>query len=94
MIYVRTQSMNPVQKALAILMSLALLTFGIMFSVIVIPLVAIGGALALGYVYWKTRALRKVMAQAMRESRSKESEIIEGEAVVIREAQEANRFLN
>lgn len=94
MIYVRTQSMHPVQKALAILMSLALLTFGIMFSVIVIPLVAIGGALALGYVYWKTRALRKAMAQAMQESRRKESEIIEGEAVVIREPHEANRFLN
>ena len=94
MIYVRTQSMHPVQKALAILMSLALLTFGIMFSVIVIPLVAIAGALALGYLYWQTRALRKAMAQAMRESRSQASEIIEGEAVVIREAQEANRFLN
>jgi hypothetical protein len=86
--------MNPVQKALTIAMSLALLTLGIMFSVVAIPLIAVSGALALGYVYWKTRALRKALAQAMQTGHMKQSEVIEGEAVVIREPHEANRFLN
>lgn len=89
MIYVQTRSLNPVQKALATVTGIALLILGIMFSVVIIPLIALAGALALGYVYWKTRALRKAMAQAVQES-----SVIEGEAVVIHEHHEAKRFLN
>lgn len=89
MIHLHTQSMNPVQKVLTSLLGIALVILGIMFSVVVIPVIAVTGALALGYVYWRTRALRKAMAQARAESN-----VIEGEAVVVREEHEINRFLN
>ena len=75
--------MNPLQKALAALVALVLLGVGIMFSIVIIPIMVLMGAAGLGYFYWKTRALRKVMAQA-----ASENQVIEGEAVVIHEHEE------
>lgn len=72
--------MIPLQKFIAALLGLAILAAGIMFSVILIPLVLLIGIIGFAYFYWKTRALRS----AMQEARTDNS-IIEGEAVVIRE---------
>jgi hypothetical protein len=48
-----------------------------------IPLIIGIGLLAYAYFYWKTRALRKAMAEAVQDHG-----VIEGEAVVIREQDE------
>lgn len=81
--------MNPLQKALAALVAFALLGVGIMFSIVFIPIIVLMGAAGLGYFYWKTRALRKAMAEAARENA-----VIEGEAVVIDEPEEPRRMLD
>ncbi|MGE5384539.1 MAG: hypothetical protein ACM3SV_01495 [Betaproteobacteria bacterium] len=80
--------MNPLQKALAALVAFALLGVGIMFSIVVIPIIVLMGAAGLGYFYWKTRALRKAMAEAAREN-----VVIEGEAVIVHEPEEPPRRL-
>jgi len=62
-----------------------------MFSVVMLAVVAIIGALAFGYFWWKTRALRQAMKAGM-DSRARSSqeasggEVFEGEAVVIEHA--------
>jgi len=53
------------------------------FSLLVFAIVATGGLLLLGYLWWKTRDLRKQIREQMRERRPGER-VIEGE--VIREA--------
>lgn len=72
--------MNPLQKALAALVALALLGVGIVFSIVIIPIMILMGAAGLAYFYWKTRALRKSMAEAARDN-----SVIDGEAVVVNE---------
>jgi len=91
MIQFQTQSMNPVQKVVASLLGLAMLVFGVMFSIVIIPVIVVLAGLGIGYFYWKTRALRKVMAAAMAEARTGagvDNSVIEGEAVVIHEERE------
>lgn len=80
MIYIQTNSLSPVQKIVATLLGLTALVVGVLVSVVVLPVVAIAGLIGFGYVYWKTRALRKAMAEVVRDHG-----VIEGEAVVIRE---------
>lgn len=83
MIYIQTNAMSLPQKVLATFLGLAMLALGIMFSVVMIPVILVVGLIGAGYVYWKTRPLRKAMSQAAQENR-----IIEGEAIVITERQE------
>ncbi len=83
MIPFESHPMTPLHKALAALAALGLFGIGIMFSIVIIPIMVLMGAAGLGYFYWKTRALRKVMAQA-----ASEHQVIEGEAVVIHEHEE------
>lgn len=82
MIYVQASALNPFQKLVASLFGVAILAFAIMFSVVVIPVIALIGLAGVGYFYWKTRALRRAMRQARQDN-----QIIEGEAVVIDETQ-------
>jgi len=89
MIQFQTQSMNPVQKVLASLLGLATLVLGFMFSIVIIPAILVLALLGFGYFWWKTRALRKAMAEAMAGAQSASDDgVIEGEAVVIREERE------
>jgi hypothetical protein len=80
MIYIQTNRISPVQKIVATLLGLTALVVCVLVSVVVLPVVAIAGLIGFGYVYWKTRALRKAMAEVVRDHG-----VIEGEAVVIRE---------
>ena len=89
MIYVQTRSLNPLQKALGLLLGLATLALGVMFSVILIPLLALLAVIGGGYFLWKTRALRKAMADIRMQH---DDGIIEGEAVVVREHLDVKRL--
>lgn len=94
MISIQTQSMNPLQKIAAALLGTALLVLGVMFSIIIIPIIVLLAAIAFGYFYWRTRALRKAMAEAMRgQQGAADNGVIEGEAVVIHEEREI-RYLS
>ena len=70
-------------KVVAIAVGAVLLVAVFTVSLLVFAIVVTGGLLVLGYLWWKTRDLRKQIRQQMRERRPGER-VIEGE--VIREA--------
>jgi len=73
-------------KAVALVTGAILLVLGLMFSLVLVAVVAVVG-LAVGvWFFWKTRHLRKAMreAGAMR-SPPADGNVIEGEAIVVEE---------
>lgn len=69
---------GPIGKLLALTAGLVLLVAGFMFSVVILALIALAGAIALGYFWWKTRKLRKAMRQ-----NASGGVVIDGEASVV-----------
>ena len=79
---------GPLAKVIAVIGGAALLALGFVFSLVLLAVVAVAGSALLGYVWWKTRALRKRMReQAPFETPPTQGRIIEGE--VIRETTDA-----
>ena len=74
------------QKIVTVLVTIAVFGVALMFSVVLFAVVVTVGAVAWGYLWWKTRALRKQMREHPPTGRGM---IIEGE--VIREV-EVERF--
>lgn len=73
------------QKIVATLLAIALLTLGVMFSLVLLSVLAVAGLIAWGYLFWKTRALRKAMKEAAVQQPASDGQVIEGEAIVVRE---------
>ncbi len=69
-----------IRKALGVVLGAVLLTAALLFSVVVFAVLAVGGLLVLGYLWWKTRDLRRQMRQQMREQ-PPDGSIIEGEVI-------------
>lgn len=69
-------------KLFALVISVALLLVGFMFSVLLLAVVAIVGLGAWGYFWWKTRALRKTIRESS-QAGDVRGQVIEGEAVVV-----------
>lgn len=80
-------------KAVALVVTALLIVFGLMFGAIILTVIAAVGVIAFGYLWWKTRALRKHLRQqnqrmgraandadAFKEEDFK-GEIIEGEVI-------------
>ncbi len=76
-----------VAKLVSLVLAAGMLVLAFMFSLVLIPLMLLVGFSAFGYFYWKTRKLRQAMAEqmAVRSGESAQGDIIEGEAVVVRE---------
>lgn len=74
-------------KLLGLVLGSVLLVLGLMFSVVLLSAVALLGLLVWGYVWWKTRPLRRAMCDAARSG----GDVIEGEVVVVHDAHEARR---
>ena len=72
-------------KALAVVAGAALLVVALMFSLVIFAVLIIGATMLVGYLWWKTRDLRKQMRE-----RPPGGHIIEGE--VVHEAQPADRL--
>lgn len=90
---------SPLARLLAFLASAALLVFAFMFSLVALAVAAIGGLLFAGWLWWKTRAMRKQMAAAQASgaftrSESFEGSIIEGEVIRETDAPPGGRLLN
>ena len=77
---------------LALVTGTALLMLGFMFSLLVLAVVAIAGVLGFGYLWWKTRALRRQINEQMQQHQAQHSQysqtdssaegvIIEGEVI-------------
>lgn len=71
------QPPGPVAKFVALAMGAIFLVLAFMFSLVALAVVAVGGLMLWGWLWWKTRALRKQMASAP----MKAPQVIEGEFV-------------
>lgn len=77
-------------RIVGFILGIALLILGFMFSVVALAVVAVGGTLFAGWLWWKTRALRKAIRDgAPIGPRTKEA-VIEGEFV--RESPDSDRL--
>lgn len=72
-------------RTVAAMLAVVLLILGLMFSLVVLAVVAVLGVAMLGYLWWKTRALRKAIRQQATSPRPAQGNVIDGEAQVVRE---------
>lgn len=69
-------------KAAALLVGSLVLILAVMFSLVALAVVAVGGTLFAGWLWWKTRALRKAMREAAPAAATRpDDQVIEGEFV-------------
>ena len=72
-------------KLLAIMASATLVVVGLMFSVLALAVLLVGGTLLFAYLRWKTRHLRRVLDAQMQPARAPEQQssgrVIEGEII-------------
>ena len=78
---------GPLQNLLTLIAGIVMLTLGLMFSVVAVVVIVVIGLLVWGYLWWKTREIRRLLrqAQASASTVSTTGDIIEGEAVVVHE---------
>lgn len=68
---------GPIAKLFALVLGAIFLVLAFMFSLVALAVVAVGGLMVWGWLWWKTRALRKQMQAAP----MSDQQIIEGEFV-------------
>lgn len=68
---------GPFAKLLAFVLSALFVVLAFMFSLIALAVVAVGGLMLWGWLWWKTRALRK----SMQASPVSDPRVIEGEFI-------------
>jgi uncharacterized membrane protein len=73
-------------KLIGFVIMVVMLVLGLMFSMVLLVVVLAIGAIAFGYFWWKTRALRKAMKEHVAQA-SSDGQVFEGEAVIIEEWQ-------
>lgn len=89
-----SQSGGPLGRLVGLLVTAGLAVVGLMFSAVVLAVVAVVAVAGFGYLWWKTRALRRQMRQMQQQHAAAEQtysevfrgqtyqgEIIEGEVV-------------
>jgi hypothetical protein len=80
-----------VGRLLAFLLTALLLVVGFMFSLVALAVLAVGGTVFAGWLWWKTRALRKGIREAAPAAARRDDQVIEGE--FIRETVDNDRLL-
>lgn len=94
--YVLNSPSNPpslFRKLVALVVTVALVGLVLMFSAVLLVGIAIVGAIAWAYLWWKTRELRKMMRnfqprEVRREARASNDEVFEGEVIRVVEPQD------
>jgi ABC-type bacteriocin/lantibiotic exporter with double-glycine peptidase domain len=88
-------SVSPLRKILALLITVAVLALVLMFSAVLLVVVVVVGTLAWGWLWWKTRALRKHLREAMRQGVAREAkmqasndDVFEGEVIRVVESKD------
>ncbi|MDO8789630.1 MAG: hypothetical protein Q7J42_16270 [Sulfuritalea sp.] len=80
-------------KLFALIAGVVVLVLGFMFSLILLTVVVVLGLGALGYFWWKTRALRKAMRENPKGGRDTGGQVIDGEATVVTEYRVTERIV-
>ncbi len=86
----RAQPMSPWQKVVAGIAGAGIFVLALMFSVVLFAVVVTGGLIVWGYLWWKTRNLRKQMRENPPGGLVIEGEVIR-EEVVEDDSAEASR---
>jgi ABC-type bacteriocin/lantibiotic exporter with double-glycine peptidase domain len=85
-------SASPLRKILALLLTVAVLALVLMFSAVLLVVVVVVGTLAWGWLWWKTRALRKHLRQTMRQGTARmqasNDDVFEGEVIRVVESKD------
>jgi len=76
-----TESSSLLRKMAAIVVAAVLIGFALMFSMLFIAVALTAGVVIWGYLWWKTRNLRKQMRNFRPTDEAIEGEIIEGEVI-------------
>lgn len=86
---------TPLRKLAGVVITVAVLALALMFSAVLLVVIAVVGTLAWGYLWWKTRALRKHLSEAMRQGAARESkmqasndDVFEGEVIRVVETRD------
>ncbi len=89
---------NPLRNLAAVAATAAVFGLALMFSVVLVAVVLVAGTLGWGYLWWKTRELRKQMRaypprgaaieNEMAENDASSGNIIEGEAIRVMDARD------
>jgi HAMP domain-containing protein len=87
---------GPVQKLLSIIVGVGLLALGLMFSAVILVAGVVIGLIAWGYLWWRTRELRRVMREAQATAAQASpppagGDVIEGEAVRVEDSHASER---
>jgi uncharacterized protein YneF (UPF0154 family) len=77
---------NPFRNLLAVVATAAAFGLALMFSVVVVAIILVAGTIAWGYLWWRTRELRKQMRDypppgMVREREMAEDDVIRGEVI-------------
>jgi membrane protein implicated in regulation of membrane protease activity len=72
---------GPLRKLAALLLGAVLVVLGVMFSVVLLAILLTVGLAVWAYLWWKSRELRRAMAQ--RPPAMDQGHVVEGEAVVV-----------
>lgn len=80
-IYFNTKSPNLLNKVAKIVVSVVLIGLALMFSALLLMVIVIVGAMAWGYLWWRTRDLRKQMSKYSPGEVVVEGDVIEGDVI-------------
>jgi hypothetical protein len=72
---------NPLRKMVVFVLTVVLIGLVFMFSMVVLAIILVAGAIAWGYLWWKTRELRKQMRNFPPRGVVMEGEVVEGEKI-------------
>ena len=79
---------GPLRKIVGVIVTVAVAIVVLMFSAVFFAVIAVVGLIAWGYLWWKTREVRKQMRafanqdqSVMREQRASNDEVFEGEVI-------------
>ncbi len=83
---------GPLRKVVALIATVALLGLVLMFSAVLLVIIAVIGAAAWAYLWWKTREVRKQMREfqvgaTQRAEMASNDEVFEGEVIRVVENQ-------
>jgi hypothetical protein len=73
---------SPWKKIASAALGVALLALGLMFSVVLLAVLVVAGLAAWGYLWWKTRAIRRILRQGQVPPAANDR-VFEGEATVV-----------
>lgn len=77
---------SPIGKLVSLVLGIVLLALGLMFSVVLLGVLIVVGLGVWGYLWWKTRELRRVLRERQAippEEPAFAGAVIEGEATVV-----------